>query len=503
MKKIIPAVFYLFCLAAIAQVPPVQWQKTFGGSSIDHASSVQLTQDGGYIIAGGWSFDYCGQGSGSFNGAALKIDGLGNLKWHTCLELPGMDYSVSIQAVPSGGFIMLSVTDYNAFDFILDPHVMKISDSGDIEWNALYTDFNSFGVMNVDFWDTWPKGSIQNTPDGGYIVAGSKDSDFFNFPYIPDCAIMKLNSTGAVQWENYIGSSNEEFASSIQNTPDGNYIFAGGTKSFSDNHGLIDFYVVKINNEGTVIWQKRLGGAGNEIATSVQVTSDGGYIVAGYTTSNNGNVSGNHGGSDVWVVKLDSNGTILWQKCLGGTGNERASSIQTASDGGYIVAGHTNSNDGNVSGNHGDFDAWVVKLDSNGTIRWQKCFGGSAADYASSIQVTTDGGYIFAGETYSNDGDVASINGGSDIWVVKLGPENLSAASFDSSNIRLHPNPVNDFLHFSEELQTIAIFTINSQKIIQATNVEKIDLSALPAGMYFIKIENNAGNISVSKILKN
>lgn len=500
MKKIILAVLTLFCLAAIAQAPPIQWQQTFGVNSDGHASSVQTTQDGGYIVAGGWFFASCGLSS--FSGVALKIDDLGNLKWHTCFEYPGFDYSVSIQEVPSGGYIMLSVTDYNAYDFILDPHVMKINDTGTVEWSALYPGFNSFGVLSDNFWDTWPKGSIQNTPDGGYIVAGSKDSDFFNFPYIPNCTIMKLNSTGTVQWENNIGGDNEDFATSIQNTPDGNYIFAGGTKSFPDNHGQIDFYVVKINNSGTVLWQKRLGGTGDEIATSVQATSDGGYIVAGYTTSNDGNVSGNHGDSDAWVVKLDSNGTILWQKCLGGTGNERASAIQITSDGGYIVAGHTNSNDGNVSGNHGNYDVWAVKLDPNGTISWQKCFGGSAGDYASSIQVTPDGGYIFAGKTNSNDGDVSS-NEGSNIWVVKLSAEKLSAAGFDSSKIRLHPNPVNDFLHFSEELQTVAIFTINSQKIMQATKVEKIDLSELPTGMYFIKTENNAGNTTLSKILKN
>ncbi|ESU22077.1 hypothetical protein FEDK69T_20510 [Flavobacterium enshiense DK69] len=507
MKKITLAVFYLFCLAASAQAPAIKWQHTYGGIGYDSATSIQTTQDGGYILAAGWFGNVCGSGNGSTNGAAIKIDGSGKLQWHTCFELPGFDYPLSIQNVPNGGYIMLSVTDWNAYDFVLDPHVMKISNAGTVEWSQLYSNFFAFGVMNMNYFDTVPRGSIQNTPDGGYIVAGSKDYDFYNYPYSTDCAIIKLSSSGTIQWQSTVGGDNDEFASSIQSTPDGNYIFAGGSNSnngiFSDNHGLTDFVVVKINNTGNVLWKKCFGGSNNEIASSIQVTPDGGYIVAGYTNSNNGNVSGNHGNMDAWIVKINPIGDIMWQRCLGGSGADNANFIQTTTDGGYIVAGYTRSNDGNVSGNHGEMDGWVVKLDTNGNIKWQKCLGGNANDDIRSIHATADEGYILAGSTFSKDGDVTSNNGESDIWVVKLDPENLSTASFNSSNIRLHPNPVNDFLHFSEELQTIVIFNINSQKIIQASNVKKIDLSELPAGMYFIKTESNAGNITVSKILKN
>ncbi|MGB4230357.1 MAG: hypothetical protein WBJ63_07370 [Bacteroidales bacterium] len=131
-------------------------------------------------------------------------------------------------------------------------------------------------------------------------------------------------------------------------------------------------------------------------------------------------MSGNHGGGDYWVVKLDSSGTIQWQKCLGGTDNDEAKSIQQTSDGGYIVAGETWSNDGDVSGNHGIVDSWIVKLNSSGDIIWQKCFGGTDDDVAFSIQQTSDGGFIVAGGTWSNDGDMSGNHGGSDAWVVKL-----------------------------------------------------------------------------------
>ncbi len=132
----------------------------------------------------------------------------------------------------------------------------------------------------------------------------------------------------------------------------------------------------------TIEWQKCLGGSNDDWAYSIQQTSDSGFIVAGYTESSNGDVSGNHGDYDYWVVKLNSSGDILWQKCLGGTNVDQAFSIQQTSDGGFIVAGGTFSNDGDVSGNHGNSDYWVVKLNSSGTIEWQKCLGGTDGDYA-------------------------------------------------------------------------------------------------------------------------
>jgi hypothetical protein len=182
-------------------------------------------------------------------------------------------------------------------------------------------------------------------------------------------------------------------------------------------------------------WQKCLGGSNWDSASSIQQTSDGDYIVAGFTYSKDGDVSGNHDYygyngylNDGWVVKLDTSGNLLWQKCLGGSLSDVTSSIQQTSDGGYIVAGKTNSYDGDVSGYHyglfGRYDYWVVRLNPSGNLLWQKCLGGSG--YGSSIEQTSDGGYIVAGSTNSNDGDVSGHQVDyDDIWVVKLAPDNL------------------------------------------------------------------------------
>jgi hypothetical protein len=180
------------------------------------------------------------------------------------------------------------------------------------------------------------------------------------------------------------GGSGFEYASSIKQTPDGGYIVAGSTQSYdgdvSGNHGGYDCWVLKLSSEGDVEWTKTLGGSKSDNANSVDVTSDGSYVVAGSTESNDGDVSGNHGSTDFWVVKLSSKGIIQWQKCFGGSGSENANSIQQTSDNGYIVSGYSSSDDGDVTGNHGEGDYWVVKLSSEGIIQWEKCLGGSAED---------------------------------------------------------------------------------------------------------------------------
>jgi hypothetical protein len=190
-------------------------------------------------------------------------------------------------------------------------------------------------------------------------------------------------------------------------------------------------------------WQKCAGGNGGDGATSILQTSDGGFIVAGATASMDGDFSTNHGnnglpginGYDGFVMKIDSLGSLQWQKCLGGTGDDELDCIIQTSDGGYIAVGSTNSSDGDVSGQHGGFsgggntpalDAWVVKLDVLGNIEWQKCLGGMADDYARSIiqNYDTSKGYILAGFTYSTYGDVSGRRGGGpynpDVWVVGL-----------------------------------------------------------------------------------
>jgi len=429
-----------------AQAPAIQWQKCLGGPDGDAAYSIQQTNDGGFIVAGVTSSNdgHVWGNHGGSDAWVVKLDSSMFIHMQKCLGGTGADFAYSIKQTSDGGFIVAGFTMSNDGDVSgnhgwNDAWVVKLNSSGDIEWQKC------LGGTNDDY-----AYSIQQTSDGGFIVAGetnSNDGDVSGNHGWNDAWVVKLNSLGDIEWQKCLGGTNNDYARSIQQTSDGGFIVAGYTSSndgdVSGNHENGKYWVVKLNSSGTILWQKCLGGTVyGAIAYSIQQTSDGGFIVAGETRSYNGDVSGNHGGIDYWVVKLDSLGDIEWQKCLGGTNNDYARSIQQTSDGGFIVAGYTSSNDGDVSGFHGYSDYWVVKLNSSGDIEWQKCLGGTNDDWARSIKQTSDGGFIVAGFTASNDGDVSGNQGNSDAWVVKLTNEPDRINEIENYNsLSIYPNP--------------------------------------------------------------
>ena len=264
--------------------------------------------------------------------------------------------------------------------------------------------------------------AIATTPDGGYIVVGltgSKDGDVSGNHGTNDFWVVKLDRDGNIIWQRTLGGSNLDLAQDVAVTPDGGYIVVGWTRSndgdVSGNHGMDDVWVVKLDKDGNVIWKKTYGGSDEDYAFSIIATKDGGYIFAGWTRSNDGDVSNNHSPmwwTDVWVVKIDKDGNIIWEKTYGGSDDDGASAIIAAPGGGYIVAGWTESNDGDVSENHGKVDVWILKLDEDVNMIWQKTLGGSNDDIAYSIAATSDGGYIVVGDTGSNDGDVSGWHEG-------------------------------------------------------------------------------------------
>ncbi|GAB3915138.1 hypothetical protein GCM10028803_61540 [Larkinella knui] len=283
----------------------------------------------------------------------------------------------------------------------------------------------TFGGTNLDYGR-----AIKPTSDGGYVVAGETKSNNGNVSGNHgdnDAWVVRLNAFGNIVWQKAIGGTGYDFTNAIIPTPDKGFVVAASTFSnngdVSGNHGESDFWVVKLNSTGGIVWQKALGGTGIEYARAITTTTDGGFVVIGETLSNDGDVSGNHGGGDIWVVRLNSTGGIVWQKTIGGSGSEGATAITATVDGGFVVTGQTSSNDGDVSGNHGgQSDAWVVKLSGSGNVVWQKALGGSStqADIALAITLTADNGLMVAGTTTSDDGDVLGNHGKQDAWVVQL-----------------------------------------------------------------------------------
>jgi uncharacterized delta-60 repeat protein len=254
-----------------------------------------------------------------------------------------------------------------------DVLIIKLNSSGNIQWSR------AIGGTNYD-----EARSIQQTSDGGYIVAGRTTS--FGAGYY-DALIIKLDSSGNIQWSRAIGGTNEDGVYSIQQTSDGGYIVAGVTNSFGA--GNFDSLIIKLNSSGNIQWSRAIGGTNYDEAYSIQQTSDGGYIVAGVTESFGA------GYSDALIIKLNSSGNIQWSRAIGGTYNDVAYSIQQTSDGGYIVAGWTNSFGA------GNSNSLIIKFNSSSGTQWSIAIGGTNGDVAYSIQQTSDGGYIVAGYTYS------------------------------------------------------------------------------------------------------
>lgn len=358
--------------------------------------------------------------------------------------------------------------------------------------------------------------SIQQTTDGGYIIAGysdSNDGDVTGNHGGRDYWVVKIDILGNLDWQKSLGGTGDDNALSIQQTTDGGYIVAGGSGGndgdVTGNHGLADYWVVKLNNVGVIDWQKSLGGTNWDYVYSIQQTTDGGYIVAGWSSSINGDVTGNHGNGDFWVVKLNSQGSINWQKSFGGTGIDFGNSIQQTTDGGYIVAGVSESNNGDVTGNHGLADYWVVKLDSVGVIDWQKCLGGTGDDNALTIQQTTDGGFVVVGYSESNDGDVTGNHGNSDYWVVKLS-SNVGVNEVEHLNIsNIFPNPTtgNITIDLGELKQGVKATLTNSLgQIILTKEYSSTDFINLnlgyPKGLYFLRLETQKEAITKKIIIE-
>ena len=255
-----------------------------------------------------------------------------------------------------------------------------------------------------------------------------------------------------IEWERSLGGTNYDYGFESQITSDGGYIITGWSSSIdgevTGNHGETDYWVVKLDSSRIIVWQKSLGGLHYESSTTILETSDGDFMVGGNSISRTGDVGNNYGDpdaddqtNDIWVVKLDPNGLIIWEQNYGGSNNESCKSIIETSSGEFVIAGTASSYDHDVTGLHGDYDIWIIKIDTDGMLLFAKTFGGSDIEYAGEIKETIDGGFIVAGSSYSNNFDLDDNYGESDVWVLKLDSigelewqKNLGGSSVDDAN---------------------------------------------------------------------
>lgn len=268
---------------------------------------------------------------------------------------------------------------------------------------------------------------IAKTPDGGYIMTGysySNDGDVDGHNGYQDYWVVKTNALAEIEWQVALGGTGIDRAQSVNPTSDGGYVVAGFANSsdgmLTEAHGMHDFWIVKLDGDGQPEWQRAVGSSGQDMAYCVQEAQDGGYIAIGTTEMMDGDVTGNNGSSDVWVVKLDANGMLEWEQNYGGGGMDEGFYITPLENGDYVAIGTTSSIDGDISENNGFRDYWVIRLDANGTLLWEKTYGGTMQEIeARTILETSDHGFIFGGSSESDDSLVTGAHGDYDFWVVK------------------------------------------------------------------------------------
>ena len=432
--------FFFGVSSVFAQAPMIEWQKCLGGSSNDNADCIRQTSDGGYIIVG---TAYSSDGDisvpkGNADWWIVKLDAMGSISWEKSIGGTSADLEPCVLQTADGGYVVAGSSLSSDGDVLgnhgfIDYLIIRLDLVGNIVWqkclggSALEQAYSIAQTADGGYVVT----GLSSQPNGDVSVWHG-GMDYW---------IVKLDSLANIQWEKSLGGSGDDWGKSTQQTSDGGYIVIGYSNSsdgdLSGNHGNNDIWVVKLDSIGIIQWQNNFGGSDYEEAYSALQTTDNGYIIAGWSMSSDGDISSSHGSADYWIIKLDSLGVMQWQKLLGGWAGEMAYSFQSTNDGGYVMLGSANSSGGDVSFNHGSWDYWLVKMDSNGNIQWEKSLGGTGYEWAKFVQQTSDGGYVVAGwSMWSSDGDVSGNHGGADYWIVKLSPEGaplpISLLDFDA-----------------------------------------------------------------------
>jgi hypothetical protein len=373
-----------------AQGPDTVWTRTYGGTRVDRAYWVDETADGGFIVVG----ETDSPAFAPRDVYLLKTDANGDTLWKRYYGGDDSDYGRAVfQTFPDSGYMVIGTT-YSFGPGRDDVYMIKTDTEGDTLWTKTY------GVVGVHD----HANSAQQTADGGYIIAGDKIHVWSGQGHDYDIYLVRTDAGGDTLWTRVFGTrTTHDFGYSVQELADGNYIVGGyyGPEDESD----YDIFLMKVSAEGESLWTRTYGGTGQDYGYSVALSDDGGFVIAGHTSSYGTPFVDRY---DLYLIGTDAEGDTLWTRTFGGPENDYGYSVQAIPGGGYIVAGET------FSFGEGQSDIFLIKTDDAGNRVWSRTFGSSGLDGVRCVKPTGDSCFILAGRTRSFG------NGDYDVYMLKV-----------------------------------------------------------------------------------
>ncbi|MFD2551272.1 hypothetical protein ACFSQP_05530 [Bizionia sediminis] len=404
---------------------------TKGGSKNDSAQSVVKTSDGGYAILGftqSSDGDVSHKQNDSYDYWVLKYASNHTLQWSKTYGGSGDDRGEHIIETQDGGFAILGYSTSNDGDVSLnagaqDYWLAKLDNLGNLLWQK------SYGYIGADLGK-----SVMQTPDGGYFITGVLDvtasggagnTKQANQRHAGgDYWVLKLDNQGTIEWSKYYGGSFTDTPYDAVKLADGGYILIGSSDSddvdINNNIGTYDFWIVRISETGSIVWEKNFGGTQIDEARGILAVNNNSFFVIGDTRSSDNQVSNNLGAADLWLININLDGNLIWEKTFGGSNFDAGKSISKGLNNNYILAGNSRSANGNLTQNKGQNDAWLLQVDGNGNIQKQISVGGSEIDSFSSAVQLDNNTIIAVGQSSSSDGDIPENKGFSDLLILQL-----------------------------------------------------------------------------------
>jgi hypothetical protein len=511
----------LITVSAASYAQDILWEKSYGGKHADYLFDAQPTADYGFILAGSSLSDKTGNktesGRGSLDYWIWKMDEKGDIDWQKSFGGSGSDLLKCIRLTNDGGFLLAGTSDSpKGLDKKDDSHggndfwLIKLDATGNEQWQKV------IGGRGQDDLAT----SIQ-TRDGGFLIGGSSlssksgdktDVNRGNMDYW----LVKLSSKGEIEWQRTFGGKYLDELRSFEQTTDDGYIVGGYSNSpdtgdkTDKNYGTGDYWILKLDDKGSITWQKTFGGDKDDQLAVVHQTYDGGYIIGGHSdsqASNNKKISSDKG-SDFWILKLTSDGNSSWQQTYNIGQADVLTSITENADYTFLVAGHAKSE---VSGKKVDKkeinDYVALKIDEKGDEKWRKTVGSSGEDVLRKLIETRDGSYILAGTSKGASSRDKNTNiGKHDFWVVKL--KDKEKPKEKPKPVEAFPNPTDGYTNiivgYEYKKGWATLYDLSGHQLQRFRITDRtipINLSGLPEGIYLVQIGTDESTDSV-KIIK-